>query len=130
MRRLYPNRLLVDVNAPIYNDFIGTIDYLVIFHIVFPNFYYPMTVVQFLSFIGCIIVYYVSFPVVVKENGRVYSAKFLFYRFAPAFHRVFCFDYNISLTACKSGNDHIKSVIDWIINNPGGIYALTDSRVV
>ncbi|MNL71650.1 hypothetical protein D3C87_1968340 [compost metagenome] len=72
----------------------------------------------------------IPFSVIIKEYTGVDSVKIEFYWTSPAFHRIFCFNYNVSHISRKGCYNHIESIIVRIIRNSWSIYALTNTSIM
>src|SRR5690606_37516836 len=130
MRRFNPDRFFADVYTTIHYNFIGSRNYSVVFNIIIPNFNDTVTAIKFFASVWRIIVHYVTFTIVIKENRRVDTTKIKFNRAAPTLFWVFCFYNNISHPTGKGGYNHIKRIVMWIVGYAGRINAFAYTCIV
>src|SRR5690606_15353085 len=124
-----PNWFFADVYTAIYYNFIGSGNYSVVFNIIVPNLDDAMTAIKFFASVWCIIVHYIAFTIVIKENRRVDTTEIKFNRAAPTLFWVFCFYNNISHSTGKGCYNHVKRVVMWVVSDTRSINTFTNACV-
>ena len=125
-----PDRFLCDVHASIHDNLVTAGDYLIVLHIILPNLYYPVTLIQLFAPVGCIVVDYICLAIFIKEKRGIDSAKIELLNIAPTLHGVFCFHNHVSNVTGKLSCDHVKCVIVLIVLDGRSIDPCTDAAVM